>query len=607
MPKQRLQVDSGLRAPVTRPSASPVDTFVNPGANPLERLAQGLAEVSPAIGRFSSVLADRLAAEETQKGEIARRKAHEQGLTLAEAQRKGDIPAQSNPWFMAGLKEQDGRVSADTWHTDLIVALSKDQDMQTTTDIGAFDTFVNKYREGWLKEKVGEGRDQHFEVGFGHRSDAYLDEERRKFASKIEGRLKDKSDDLHFMEIKKHVRDSLSAGADLTEIAGAIDVLNDSGIRQGRDKGALNRTTVEAVAAAAVEFDDPTLGHKALDLLTQVKAGSGAVGDTKYGSETVQKARKEIDEKAWTTNQRRIAAEKQEREVRTRDILGGAVKALSEDPNASLKGFVNAAQEADLPELIPDLANLQRNSNLLEYKTDENIKRDLYSRIWTIADGEQGYVTEQTIVATLRRQSLTTEDANWLIDQLKKSREARVGKGKEIFDDYNFRQELSNFPARFADIWGNIGGADGDKKALAEATFRQKWFELHASGEAQKMSEKDKITWLSDTASSVVGRQRGIENKQFGKVPAPQLTPTKDVQKVLPKELVLTELDLRGALGGKMSPALKAQLQSLGLKDPSAVGAFIDSQLKLFKKQTGRDLPRSKKELSAEPPKEPTK
>ncbi len=601
MPRQnsRIVVDP-LRAPELQPRASPADTFTRTdGGRNLAALARGLAEISPAVGQLAGLVADRTLQEQTLAGEMMARKLNEQGLSLAQATREGKIPKGLNPWFRAGLDEQFGRVTADRWQSDFMAAAGADEVLKESTNIQDFDAFAQKHLEGWSQENIGDGRGEHFERGFGHRRDAYVADERRKFAARIEGKLENQSNEAHFAEIKRGVIDSFARGLTPEQIAADINSLNTAALAQGRNGTQVNQTTVRALIGAAMESEN---GLEVLELLKRVQGGSGALGDTTYGTQAYQKAREEIIERSWRNEQRDRAHTEFAREQNLRDTLGSAVELLQSNHFADLSPLLGRLK--DSPEAAAQLLTLQRNMAGLKFRTDENVKRDLYARIWTVSDGIER-VSEQTVIGYLNAARLTTEDAAWLVGQMRAARDAREGDQKGVFDDFLFRQELNNLRSRFTDkMTGLIAGETADRAAQAEAMFTERWVLLNKSGESQKMTQEQRLVWLNDQAASIVKLQRGADPNEFNPAPAPAFQSLKDAEAKFPQDLVLDEADLRMALNGENTQRLQATLQRLGLTQPSEIGAFLRSQVAIFSKKTGRTQPRSSQEMKAETPPE---
>jgi hypothetical protein len=600
MADQRLQVDS-LSPVQLRPATAPIDTYVHPTAGrDLEALARGLSEVSPGIDKFLGVVAERSQDAAYAEGETAARKLFEQGKTIAEATRQGLYPKAANPWYMAGLKEQFGRVAADTWQSDLSGAVATDELMQKTTDLSAFDDFVRQHREQWMKDHVGDQRDPYFEKGFGHRADAYYADERRKFAARLEGRVENQSDDAHFAEVKKHVRDAFLRGVPVEDIALDIDGLNKNAIQNlGRSGTRVNQTTVKAIVAAAIE-DTSGQGLKMLNLLKHVQGGAGALGDTGFGSKAYEEAVDKISEGVERNARREWDRDQRERELRTRDTLGTAVDMLVADPHADLSPLIGKLK--DNPSAIASLQSLQGAARTINFHTDDKTKDDLFNRIWNANPNSQEAVTEQTVTASMMSGLLTAEDASWLISQMKAVRQASMTKYKDaedvIFSDFNFRQELSNIKGRFAGPDGIIPRENADKAAHAEAMFREAWWQ-HSQEYERRVKEdpkfyetpSQKIQFLNDQADIVVRKQLG-DALQITPAPPPDFVGARGSAYIQQNAVDagapqgrpwISEDTLYKGLHGIMTPELYDRFSKSGVTTTSEQGSFLRWQLDLFK------------------------
>src|ERR1043166_7835872 len=172
--RQRLQVDSGIPQPELRPAASPIDTFVHTDAGQqTEQLAQGLAQLSPALGRFSDVLTEKQAQADYEAGSQKARELSQSAKSFKDAIQAGKITPNQSPWFMAGLKEQFGRLAADRMNFEFLTAAAQDENLQTTTNPADFDAFYSKFLGQWQQNNLDpDSRDRFFEKGFGSKSDA---------------------------------------------------------------------------------------------------------------------------------------------------------------------------------------------------------------------------------------------------------------------------------------------------------------------------------------------------------------------------------------------------------------------------------------------------
>lgn len=587
MPKERLQVDSGIRPVPLTPVASPVDTFrrTDAGAQ-LAQLAQGLSTLEPSLARFTAGYTERVNQEQQVAGETAARKFAEQGKTYAQAIKDGLIPRGSSPFFVAGFKEQFGRVTADRWQSDLTLAVAKDDKLRTTTNLEDFDSFVQQHRKDWMQANVDpSNRDQFFETGFGHRADAYLTDARRQFASQLAARVERFSEDAHFQEVKKHVLDNFGKFTD-DQIAADITQLNDDVVAQGRDGTAVNQVTVRAIAAAALERAQ--MGdHRALqilDLLQKVKGGKpdargerGILSNTEYGTNAGVKVRDDISNLLYQADQRERQKAKDFREDKERTVLSSAVTALMQNPYADLSTFVTQAD--GLPGAISQLTDLQRNiAEIRGVQTDQEVKRSLYSDIWTRPD----QVNASTVINAMNHRKLSVPDANFLIEQLAtRDREAK-DKGNEVFNDFQFRQVIDGLPRRFANPLTGIVAADvADRASYAEAQLREAWVD-YKNGAGATASKQEQNAFLVGSADEIVKQQLQGVDFSISKAPPPEL---KVIEQKLPKTAVLTKEDL-SRIGeelrqGRVSPNTARVLQQYDLHTALEISQFIRSQMRL--------------------------
>lgn len=591
---ERVQVQ-GPQADRLRPQASPVSTFTRTPQNTLQAIARGLAEINPQISQLTNVVAERTVAEQTAAGEAEARRLQEQGATLAQATREGKLPAQMNPWFRAGLQEQFGRVSADTWQTDLAAAIASDDRMSRSTDLAEFDQFAQEHRQKWLEENVAEGRDGHFEKGFGSRSDAYYTDLRRQFAARIEDRLKKNSDDAHFAEVKAHVREARARGVSPEQIAADIDLLSNDVIAHGRPGKRVNETALKAVVAAAL--DDPEHGLEILNTVAKrIHGGAKAlVADTDYGSQLIRKAEEDIVNDSWRMAQRNQAVAAQKREENKREGFTTLVAALLTDKHTNLRPWL--AQFADDPEAFGQVVALRDRIETADFHTDDELKAHLATNIWTGATGPEA-VTEEKVAGFVGR-GLTTEDADWLVKRIHEAREAREGKLKGIFENPLFKNTLGNLKQQFASIEGNIGGGDGTRGANAEAMLFESWFVLQKSGKAAQMNPGELSQWFAAESTRIVNQQRGA-GFQIGQPPAAP----KFKEPVKTGEQEISDSDLWNLNNGIVSDAVKQKLAARGINTEAQLAEYVREQLRAYQKKTGRNEPKKPKAAAPAPAEE---
>src|ERR1051325_3444751 len=271
MPKQRLQVDSGISAPALKPAASPVETFVQPNAGKqVEQLAQGLAMRVLSLVHLSDVLSQRKSEADFSAGQQKARELAQNAKDFKEAIRQGKITPNQSPWFMAGLREQFGRLAADRMNFEMLSAAAQDDTLQSSVNPADFDSFVQKFTQQWQHDNLNEGdRDLHFEQGFGSKADAYVADAQREFAAQLAGRVVKFAGDGHFSEVINNVMTEWGRHTSPEQIGAGITDLNDAAIARGMSGDLVNQMTVDAVIAVAKRTNDSSL----LGLLDHIRSG----------------------------------------------------------------------------------------------------------------------------------------------------------------------------------------------------------------------------------------------------------------------------------------------------------------------------------------------
>lgn len=577
----RINPDLGLRPPVIRPVASPVDTFVRPEqGGQLDQLSAALARVSPDISKFSSILGQRADENADTEGKLAADKIRQDGLTLAEATRKGKIPASRNPYFMAGLREQLGRNMADKFDGDLRAAVGQNSDLLSSTNVEDFDKFASKFREEWTKQNVGEGdQDDHFNTGFQFRADAYLTQSRNGFASGIEDKVKNQADEATFAEVYKHIGDTVGK-LPADQIAGDITSLTDDLIqKQGRNGRQVMQTVARAIAQAAM--NSPDRGLAILDLMSKVKGPFGSLEASSYGGQLLQQAREHVIEQKHQQNEYDNSENDRKRRDKARDLLGQAVKDIVANPRANLTKYL--AQAADIPEAVEGLSSLQSGAAQLgQTISDPETKRDLFSRIYTVDSGP-GYVTAPSVVKMMNSGRLSATDADWLINRVQERDRAMLEGDplKKAAQDPDFLSEVQNIDALFdKPLTGIVSGERGKRIANAESELRYNWYQLQESGEAAKMSRDQRIVWLRNESTRIHDNDPGhismakAADPQFGGDKAKPPTTLEE----MPKQPLLTVDDLRAYQAGRTTDTIRKYIRSLHLSTET-LPLFIRAQM----------------------------
>lgn len=564
-PSSRPQVDSGISPAPLRPAASPVDTFA-PGAagTKLAQLARGLATLAPAVGQFGAVLDERQRTEQTAAGKRAADQMASLGTTYAQLAREGKIPQNENPFFVAGFREQFGRVMADRWQGDLMLAAAKDPVVQDSTNLADFDAFARKQLQGWLDANVGaDQRDQYFSRSFNTLARAYLKSVRDNVAASMASRLGGRADEALFAEVKGLV---LKNG-DAAETAKALTALGQTMVAQGRDGRSVNMTMARAIAAGAIELGDD--GFAALDVMKAVQAGTGPLSNTTYGSELYQTAQDAIARAVQRAN----AVEAQTAAKAAADaentVFREATQALVKDSRADLRPF--AARLAVInPDAAQRLGSLQRTMQQLTVSTDPDVKVDLYRGIWT------GETTTSSILDWMARGSLEAADAAWLMDQLDRKTSADSTLSNPLSDP-TFRQTAQGLAGRFVDPTSGAITADrADRLDHARALLSDAWI-TYLSGKGATADTGEKIQWLTDKADTIVRTMRG-DIVMATKEPEPAFPA---ITARLPQAVVVTQEEAEGYRDSEaVPPRLRAVFWRYGLMNRIQRSVFMQSQLK---------------------------
>jgi hypothetical protein len=590
MANSRVQADTGLRPEALTPLAAPVNTFVQTDAgNSLAQLAQGLSQLNPALSRFTSTVAEKVDTEQSSAGEAAARKMLESGQTYQQMVKKGIIPRGMNPFFVAGFKEQVGRVTADRWQSDFTAAVAKNVadggKLAMTTDIRDFDKFMQEHRKGWIESNVGDDSDKFFQTGFGHRSDAYVSEARQSFASSMARRIEENAENVHYQEVYNHVLTNIDKHFTPEQIAADITQLNDGNIKNlGYDSAVVQRKTAQAVIAASIaraQLGDPN-ALQYLTILQHVNGKLGPLSTTEYGSKALALADKEIKDTLFEANQRERTQRAQGREDATRTTLQSAVQALMKNRHADLTPFASVLEKAGVPEAAAQLTSLQQNMNSLTFNTDQPTKQRLLTDIWVHPDT----VTPQSVMAWMNRGKLDASDASWLLQQIAEQKRITKDQSNSLFADFEFQRVLGDLPAQFVDPISKIVTGEGAERAdNAKAMLMQDWVH-YREGEGKNAGPSDRIEWLKKQSKSIVELERqGPAFMTFTPPTGAVLEHTDPI-----KDKVLTPADIervRGELrSGTFSTATQVLFQRLHLDTAEQRIAFLRAQMGLNKAAT---------------------
>lgn len=500
MPKQRLQVESGISPAGLTAPAQPVDTFVKTGAGAqLEQLAQGLSQLSPALGRFSDVLTQRQNETDLASGQRTARDLANSAKSFREAIQSGKILPNQSPWFMYGLHEQFGRLAADHMSAEATVAAAQDESLQSSTDMADYDKFLSDFIPKWQDANVDPSeRNLQFEKGFGSRADAALADLRANFASQIAGRVQKFANDGHFSEVMNSVITEAARGTSHAVVGAEISQLMDAGIARGMNGTQLNIKTVDAVVAAAKRLNDSSW----LDLLDTIKTGRPdnrgnrpSLATTQYGSTEIEKAQQEIAGQNQTLANIRWTNDERQHAEAVASVYRQAVSALeaTDDPASVNLSSQRAAMNAVAPEKVNDLINLQKNYRDETIVTDPPLVASAFRRVWTPYPGEQA-TTEADAGDLLANRKISRPDFTTLMSYIQE----RDRGGSKIANDPLLKQGQAQIRAMFAAEFGQ--GSSDQKQRAEEAVdeFTSQYLHYRQSADGKNADEVRTRAWIHD-------------------------------------------------------------------------------------------------------------
>jgi hypothetical protein len=520
MPKKpRVQVDTGLRPEPLRPVTRPVDTYVRPNPNSqLTQLAGALAELSPKLGRYAGVVGEQQASKDKSAGEAFARDLSASGTAYADAVKSKQLPPNASPWFMAGLRESYGRISAGKWSSDFRAAVGANEGLSASTSLEAFDAFYGEHRTKWLEENVGANvRDQYFETGFGNKSQAYYEAMRDQFAAQTVQNTWAQSSEALQVEISQHLDNVI--GNDVLvkmpaeQVAASIAEFMTSRIRNyGMDGSLVNKATAQAVVQWAVNNEDIT----ALELLRKIPGGtkgSNLLNITGVG-EMYDKGREDIAR--WSQFKKSTAEADRK-------------KSQAEQQDAIFSSFISTLENTDQPSSInptPLIAALVQSgqdpvqatqqvhgmidvySNRI-YHDDEYVAAGLWADIFGVVNAQDpAFVTQGKLrQAFLVDRALSNQTFNQMSNAIAQRDSSGGGSGRSTdpilekgFSDLRslFKQSLGEFE--------NTG--DGFRFLQGKRELNAKYAQWRA-GPGKDASDAEARDWMTQQAILVGTRRIG--------------------------------------------------------------------------------------------------
>lgn len=528
MPRQRLQV-SGVRPVALRPGTAPVSTFARSTAgSALSQLAEGLARVAPALGRYSDVMAEKQAAKAQQEGEAEARRLVAEGKTFKQAVKDGTIRPDQSPWFRLGAQETFGRAAAEKYRGDLMLALGS-SGLSESTDIGRFDSFVQEYKAKWMEENLGDHQEAPLVNSFGATADAYTSQLRGNFAASAGAKLVKDSTDALGARVFSLALDGHTGDMTAESVAKVVTLDMDRAIAAGTEPKLVNRAVVAAVVDAAKKTRDIGLLDVLDSLKTDKRSGDGAtLGATSDAREAVEEARRYISQESAVEASRERAAQEAERAEQLRAINTQVTKALLADPHADVRPYADRLLqmgEADAARAVFQLPNaLEESLDPFNEEQVSDLQVDIY----------EGKVGLTDLLNMRGNGSLNRSEFNYLMssydDRLQKDDRARALADREaskatkgLFDDPAFKfdswqQAEKDMGALFGDVL--YDEEKGTRKRNGLFRGRMMWHDyiysqggLEAGYEAQakkafEISEFIRKSYAGDSGNAAPGNPK---------------------------------------------------------------------------------------------------
>lgn len=582
MPQERLQVSSGMQVDPLRPVAAPVDTF-NPNADKaasskLSGLAQGLAAIYPGMQRYAGQVVEADNEKKHQEGLDLATQLSANGQSYADAVSKGLIPQHANPFFMAGLYEQMGRVMGDKEHADLITARAGDDALQNTLDQSDYEKFDAQHHSQWSKDNVDPKiQNKFFQKGYDSRLNTYAESDSQSIAREIAGRIDSQANDAQHDEMMANIQDNIRNGASPEQIAKDLNSSQDDLIaHHGRDKGSVLRTTVAAIVDAAKS--DPTNGMRILEAIKSVTGKFGPLSNTTYGAEAYQKTRDYIGSEQMKMNREEEQKAREEKRTKVTDIYSQMTAALSADPHTDVTKFQQALQKVD-PAAAAKLPEMVRKYNSSTVTTNAKIQTSLIAGIY---DGS-GDTTVETILQHAGNGDLTWQDAQEDILKLKK----RAGRSKSITSDPDFIRASAELRHGFTTEQSVFNPTIADNARNADTDFQRAYEDWMDTEEGQKATAQQKTAFFNDQETKLIAHYR----REYQTKPEPRMMPAKTVGTTTPSATRVVPINDLIAFakplkpGGPPSLAISDTARALakryGAKSEADVRAFMQKQLHL--------------------------
>jgi hypothetical protein len=418
VPVQDLYKDRGY-LPETRPTARPVDTFVQPGHpvhddHGMYALVDAFKEIQPGLERFASERFQRANEIDIEAGHAAALKSKE---GFKEAVKSGAIPAGASPWFQVGWERQRARVASADYDTALREGYAS-SGLVEQNDPKAFDAWVADFTKSWQQQHPENNDNPEFTSVFGqmaaHSQSSLANAHAAARTVKIENDVVDNTGRELEAAMDRHLdligTQNPHTGEELSGIV-AQQVAN------GLDGQLANKLVAQTIIRRAIADEDVTI----LDLADEVPSGSGMVGQIGYVKDMIAAARKNITASKIQGDRIAHLENKAKRSAAIDKLRGDAYAKIFDSPYANTREeFLQLnAYDPDEAAKVESFRTALLSSLTAQNKVIENPSLVTDMRLAAL----QGNLTDEQVVNAVHGGDIGAESAKELFDLTRKAHE----------------------------------------------------------------------------------------------------------------------------------------------------------------------------------------
>lgn len=476
---------------VLRPVATQAASFETPPAQtPEGQIADALASVAPSLARFGGVLAERANAQAKTEGDARAREMAEQGRTVAEMARKGELPPERNEWFRVGFYETMGRAEGMKYVGDFLEATKKNG-VDKSVDLEAYDQFEREYRAKWLETRFGEDIDAFTANAFGSTVDGQMAGLRNEFARTVGQNLYEENKNQFYAEIVGFGQAYRNGVYDRDAFLSNVRIAQERQAATGQvPYSDINLWTAQAVAAAALESRDITL-LETLDEIGTDRKSNAVLGQTSYGMSLKFETEMQIATIVDAEARKEEAVQKARATSAVRGITAGVVEAVVSNPDADLTPFVTELAKID-PASVNDLYRIRDSIVGGQYQDSPHVVQELAVGIHAVRPGGLGYTTQRDLNEAFGNQQITLNTFRSLSKDIEE-RDANGGTSKLLQNPVvaDVRSETRRiFVSEFAGLGDQSLVKANGQMAADEAAYQMiTWLQANPSASAQEINK----------------------------------------------------------------------------------------------------------------------